>query len=94
MGHENVLHAIHRVKPMMHCFGYIHESNGIDIIDWKDRVAPKSPPRKNKAVHRHFEEDPNSYPQPFNWKKDQGNQTLAVNAAIMTGVIGLRMRLG
>ena len=33
VGCENVLHAIHRVKPMMHYFGYIHESNGIEIID-------------------------------------------------------------
>lgn len=71
---------------MMHCFGHIHEGNGIEVVDWTKPAANKSPPRKNEAVHRHFEEDPieNPYPQPFTWKFGHGDRTLAVNAAIMT----------
>ncbi|CAD6588150.1 MAG: hypothetical protein ASARMPRED_003410 [Alectoria sarmentosa] len=87
VGCENLLQAIRRVKPMMHCFGHVHEGNGVEVIDWKKPATDKPPPRKNEAVHRHFEEDPtrNPYPQPFIWKDGCGDQTLAVNAAIMTG---------
>ena len=87
VGCENILQAIRRVKPMMHCFGHIHESNGIEIIDWNKAVTEKLPTRKNEAVHRYFEEDPtiNLYPQPLVWKEGHGGRTLAVNAAIMTG---------
>ena len=73
---------------MMHCFGHIHEGNGIEIIDWKNPTKDRPPPRKNEAVHRYFEEDPteNPDPQPFVWKGSNGERTLAVNAAIMTGM--------
>ena len=38
-------------------------------------------------MQRDFEQDRigNPYPKPFTWKCDIGRQTLAVNAAIMTG---------
>ena len=35
VGCDILLQAIHRVKPLMHCFGHIHESSGVEIIDWK-----------------------------------------------------------
>lgn len=87
VGCENVLRAIRRVKPLMHCFGHIHEGNGIEIIDWKKPDTDKPSPQKNEAVHRYFEEHPttNPYPQPLVWKDGHGARTLAVNAAIMTG---------
>lgn len=86
VGCENLLHAIRRVKPMMHCFGHVHEGNGVEFIDWKKPATNEPAPRKKEAVHRHFEEDPteNPYPRPFIWKDGQGARTLAVNAAIMT----------
>lgn len=86
VGCENVLQAIRRVKPLMHCFGHIHEGNGVGVIDWKKPATEKPPPRKNEVVHRFFEEDPieNPYPQPFAWKEGHGDRTLAVNPAIMT----------
>ena len=86
VGCENVLQAIRRVKPMMHCFGHIHESNGFEIIDWKKATTYSPPTRKNEALHRYFEDPPeNPYPEPFMWKYGHGDRTLAVNAAIMTG---------
>lgn len=88
VGCESLLRAICRVKPMMHCFGHIHEGNGVEVVDWKKPATDKPRPRKNEAVHRYFEDDPteNPYPQPFIWKGGHGDRTLAVNAAIMTGI--------
>lgn len=86
VGCENLLRALRRVKPMMHCFGHIHEGNGVEIVDWKKPTTDRPPPRKNEAVHRYFEEDPseNPYPRPYVWKDGHRDRTLAVNAAIMT----------
>lgn len=70
---------------MMHCFGHIHEGHGVEAISWKKPLTVKPPPRKNEAVHRFFEdENENPYPQPFMWTEGHGDQTLAVNAALMS----------
>lgn len=76
VGCGNLLQAIRRVKPMMHCFGHIHEGNGVEVIDWE-----------RPAGEALVEEDmvKNAYPKPFVWTGGHGVQTLAVNAAIMTG---------
>ena len=71
----------------MHCFGHVHEGNGVEVIDWKKEAMKKvTPPRKNEAIHRFFEEDPieNPYPKPFEWRGGRGDTTLAVNAAVMS----------
>lgn len=73
VGCENILQAIQRVKPMMHCFGHIHEGNGVEVVDWKEPLTNEPDPPKNP------------YPQAFIWNEAHGNRTLAVNAAIMTG---------
>ena len=85
VGCNHLLQAIRRVKPKIHCFGHIHESNGVEVIDWRGHALERPKARKNEAVHRHFEEDPieNPYPRQFLWENDNGNRTLAVNAAIM-----------
>lgn len=87
VGCENLLRAIRRVKPIVHCFGHIHEGNDIEVIDWRNPVTDKPPPRRNEAIHRHFEEEAteNPYPEPYVWRYRHGDRTLAVNAAIMTG---------
>ena len=90
VGCPNLLHALRRVKPLLHCFGHIHDGYGTEIIDWNKRERQKnaterSPPlRKNEAIHRFFEEEEveSPYPEPFLWRQDRGNRTLAVNAAI------------
>ena len=84
MGCQHLLQAIRRVKPKMHCFGHIHESNGVEIIDRRE-YAERPTVRKNEAVHRYFEENPieNPYPRPFWWDASNKDRTLAVNAAIM-----------
>lgn len=93
VGCPNLLRAVRRAKPLMHCFGHIHEGHGVEAVDWKMRqpvtdtgTLPPAP-RKNEAVHRYFEEDwiENPYPKPFVWEDGRGDRTLAVNASIMTG---------
>ena len=84
VGCENVLQAIRRVKPMMHCFGHVHDDYGIEVVDWKKATTDKTP-LKNEALHRHYDDPPeNPYPEPYIWKYGRGDRTLAVNAAIMT----------
>ena len=85
VGCRHLLHAIRRVKPKMHCFGHIHESNGVEIIDWGD-YGERTTEQKIEALHRFFQYPiENPYPRPFRWENGNGNQTLAVNAAIMNG---------
>ena len=83
VGCENLLQAVRRVKPKMHCFGHIHESNGAEIVDWgRDDHALG---RRDEAEQRRCEGNiENSYPRPYLWVGGQG-RTLAVNAAIMNG---------
>ena len=76
VGCENVLQAIRNVKPMMHCFGHIHEGNGAKAIDWT------RPSEEGLIEEKPFT---NPYPEPFVWRDGHGDRTLAVNAAIMTG---------
>lgn len=73
VGCENLLWAVRRVKPRMHCFGHIHEGNGGRVVDWE------RPAGDEEGVIE------NAYPEPFVWEGGHGGQTLVVNAAIMTG---------
>lgn len=34
-GCENLLRAVRRAKPRLHCFGHIHEGYGVEIVAWK-----------------------------------------------------------
>ena len=74
VGCENLLRAVRRVKPTMHCFGHIHEQNGVQVVDWDQPLSGIGKPGNSK----------NPYPEPFVWETGRGSQTLAVNAAIMT----------
>ncbi len=92
VGCPNLLQAVRRAKPLMHCFGHIHEGYGVEAVDWKKKQqtlaeTARPAPRKNEAVHRYFEDDSteNPYPKPLVWADGRGDRTLAVNASIMTG---------
>jgi len=79
LGCSNLLHAISRVRPIMHCFGHIHEGHGANIITWKPDGSVKDP-----ALATPLEtEQINEYPYANEWKLEVGKQTLMVNAAIM-----------
>ncbi|MCJ1475089.1 hypothetical protein MMC13_003749 [Lambiella insularis] len=87
VGCPQLLRALRRAKPLLHCFGHIHEGAGAEVVDWALPESAAVLPRKNEAVHRFFEDEPleNPYPEPFVWREGRGRKTLAVNAAVMGG---------
>ena len=95
VGCPQLLRALRRVKPRMHCFGHIHEGSGIEIVDWDRHYgsddgaagAAAASRRKNEAEHGFFKDDQiaNPYPGNFEWKEKHGEKMLAVNASIMDG---------
>lgn len=89
VGCGNLRRALHRVKPMMHCFGHIHEGYGIEIVDWDKTSVDAFPTREeNREAMGQVSErkmSDNPYPEAFSWRRESSDQTLAVNASIMTG---------
>ncbi|KAJ8064024.1 hypothetical protein OCU04_007865 [Sclerotinia nivalis] len=71
-GCENILRAIKRARPLMHCFGHIHEGYGANKIVWDNEMKEES-------------DLVNDYPQAMNIPVESGEETLMVNAAIMDG---------
>lgn len=97
VGCPNLLQAIRRVKPRMHCFGHVHDGHGVEIIDWKKKLTIVKPPsRKNEAVHRFFEEDPeeNPYLEPFMWNEARGEKHWPSTLPSWRGVAGQKTHLG
>ncbi|PQE33863.1 hypothetical protein CJF32_00010888 [Rutstroemia sp. NJR-2017a WRK4] len=69
-GCENMLHAIKRAKPLMHCFGHIHEGYGAKMVKWDEDRCDE--------IH-------NDYPRASGGSVTPGRETLFLNAAIMDG---------
>ena len=86
VGCESLRRALRRVKPQMHCFGHIHEGYGIEVVDWNKTSTNDSTPCTNEAIHQPTERKPseNPYPESFSWQQESKDQTLAVNASVMT----------
>lgn len=78
VGCDNLLRAVSRCKPRLHCFGHIHEGHGARLITWNDDPTvigrPAIKGRKSQG---------NSYPEAEACSVEYGKQTLMVNAAIM-----------
>ncbi|KAM3073353.1 hypothetical protein ACMFMF_006558 [Clarireedia jacksonii] len=79
LGCPNLLRAISRVRPMMHCFGHIHEGHGANIVTWMPDGTAKDP----SAATPMETEQINEYLYANKWPVQSGKQTLMVNAAIM-----------
>lgn len=79
LGCPNLLRAIGRVRPLMHCFGHIHEGHGAHIVTWKPDGSVKDP----SAATPLETEQINEYPFTNEWPIRPGKQTLMVNASIM-----------
>jgi Icc-related predicted phosphoesterase len=79
LGYPNLLRAVSRVRPIMHCFGHIHEGHGANIVTWKPDGSVKDP---SSATPLETEQI-NEYPYANEWHIEAGKQTLMVNAAIM-----------
>lgn len=46
-GCPHLLRAIRRVKPKLHCFGHVHDSNGARMISWNSKI-PEIPASSNE----------------------------------------------
>lgn len=78
VGCENLLHAVRRARPRLHCFGHIHEANGMMMMDWDaGEDGENGPLPKNSRLFRH------EYPKAIKTSVAHGEKTLMVNAAIM-----------
>ncbi|KAH7377567.1 Metallo-dependent phosphatase-like protein [Cadophora sp. MPI-SDFR-AT-0126] len=78
VGCEALLRAVSRARPLLYCFGHIHEAYGARVVTWKDNGKLIG----DKAI----EEQsilPNDYPEKSNSSIKRRKQTLMVNAAIM-----------
>lgn len=99
VGCPNLLQAVRRSRPRMHCFEHIHEGNGMQIVDWDDDDNNNNNNNKgglstsSNLAHRGQEQQPpsqtqsqfpNTYPEPARLPSlTHGQQSLMVNAAIM-----------
>ncbi|KAK0101333.1 hypothetical protein ONS95_006509 [Cadophora gregata] len=79
LGCHNLLRAVGRVRPLLHCFGHIHEGHGANIVTWKPDGSVKDP---SSATPLETEQI-NDFPYANKWAIMRGQQTLMVNAAIM-----------
>lgn len=83
VGCKNLLQALGRAEPRMHCLGHIHESNGAEVMDWGSRVSMRST-RGNEELGKQ-EGVRNAYPESVKPSLIDGEQSLVINAAIING---------
>ncbi|KAL6717302.1 hypothetical protein ACLMJK_005217 [Lecanora helva] len=71
VGCEHLLRAVGRARPRMHCFGRVHEGNGLEVMGWDTE--------KHQPVGYRGNPYPSSTGSPIQY----GKETLMVNAAVM-----------
>jgi hypothetical protein len=77
-GCDNILRAISRARPRLHCFGHIHEGYGATQVAWKNDTKVLGPSAISNRIPL-----TNSYPEPNKHPVVFGKETLFINAAIM-----------
>ncbi|KAI9661149.1 MAG: hypothetical protein M1821_009476 [Bathelium mastoideum] len=85
-GCENLLRAVTRAKPRLHCFGHIHEGYGARIVTWQ-RNSPFTMREASQDVcagagHQRLTREANCEEK---GSIEFGKETIMINAAIMTG---------
>ncbi|KAL1305084.1 hypothetical protein AAFC00_002018 [Neodothiora populina] len=50
VGCPHLLHAISRAKPLIHCFGHIHEGYGARLVEWANNDSAKASDSKNDTT--------------------------------------------
>ena len=78
VGCGKLLRALQRARPRMHCFGHIHEANGMRIIEWESEETG----RLDQGI-KHDSPFENRYPIATHVSIRYGQQSLLVNAAVM-----------
>lgn len=78
VGCNNLLRAVSRCRPRLHCFGHIHEGHGARKIKWDENMTVIGRPAiKGRTVQE------NRYPEADACIVEYGKETMMVNAAIM-----------
>jgi hypothetical protein len=88
-GCEHLRRAIERVKPKLHCFGYVHAGYGAQRLEFSDKSSKKTDSDsivpltkewvgKNQAKKKGYASLPPGSMEAFR----EGRQTLCVNAAM------------
>ena len=78
-GCENLFRAASRARPLMHCFGHIHEGHAATLVTWTAEGGIAKPEKASPNTTPQI----NSFPAADKWPIAFGEQTLMVNAAIM-----------
>lgn len=77
VGCHALLRAVSRARPLLYCFGHIHEAYGAKLVTWKDdKTLIGADAIERQSSHPKI-------PQLTNWPVEFGKQTLMINAAIM-----------
>ncbi|KAG0650415.1 Metallophosphoesterase domain-containing 1 [Hyphodiscus hymeniophilus] len=77
-GCHALLRAVSRARPLLYCFGHIHEAHGAMIARWKDDKENVGADAIESLTPKQ-----NNYPESSSWPIQFGKETLMVNAAIM-----------
>lgn len=78
VGCRALMRAVSRARPLLYCFGHIHEAYGAKLVTWKD----DKPKIGTEAIERQTS-TPNAYPGMNTLPVKFGKETLMVNASIM-----------
>jgi len=78
VGCRALLRAASRARPLLYCFGHIHEAYGAEMVTWKDDNTKIGADAIESQTPT-----PNAYPKPSNWPVKSGKETMMVNASIM-----------
>lgn len=71
VGCANLLKAVKRAKPLLHCFGHIHEARGVRVVRWNDEEGSME---RGKVVQDQ---------EISGVDLEHGKETMMVNASIM-----------
>lgn len=84
-GHEvgcvSLMAAAARAKPLLYCFGHIHEGHGQQLVTWKEGDRSSMSVTEDSIQKRVDNE--NAFPDPSNSPVAWGKETLMVNSSIM-----------
>lgn len=79
VGCQALMRAVSRARPLLYCFGHIHEAHGAQLITWKDDESKIGP----EAIEKQTSTS-NAYPGTITPPLEFGKETLMVNASIMS----------
>jgi hypothetical protein len=84
-GCDNLLRAVRRARPRVQCFGHIHEGYGTRLATWDGLESSDNGSTGPRDCDNNVEQTVNPYPESKECSMKFREETLMVNAAIITG---------